>query len=106
MNLLKLLPPLFKALGNHLAVLHHRFERAEQMPPLPALKEDRLLGEGSSEDLIVIDPAKVRSIEVTVGNLKLSAVSWSSSFYLRPRDLFMGGHSSQEFTPALELYQH
>ena len=106
MNLLKLLPPLLKALGNHLAVLHHRFERAEQMPPLPALKEDRLPGEGSSEDLIVIDPAKVRSIEVTVGNLKLSAVSWSSSFYLRPRDLFMGGHSSQEFTPALELYQH
>ena len=76
------------------------------MPPLPALKEDRLPGEGSSEDLIVIDPAKVRSIEVTVGNLKLSAVSWSSAFYLRSRDLFMGGHSSQEFTPALELYQH
>src|SRR5713101_8129267 len=106
MNLLEFLPRLSWPFGDDLPVLGYFLEETEQMSPFPAFKEDRLCGKGARENLFVLDPTKIRAIEVTVGHLKFRARANLSSGGGRAGNFFLSDHLSQDFPSPLQLRQH
>jgi len=100
MDFLEPLPPGFASLSNHLPTLFYCLEKTEQRSPLPAFKKDGLRRVRPSEDLIIIDPAEVSPVEVTVSYLELGPVA-HRSFFRGIGNLFMGGDLPEEFAPVL-----
>ena len=98
----KFWPGLVKALGDDFSVLSHRSEKAKKRAPFIPLQIHRLLRKRVPGHQAVIHPAKIGTVQVTVGNLKLRPVLFLAVAD-RLRNGLLGTDRAQKLLPVLKV---